>query len=92
MGKNLALVAGVGDGQTTNVANQTIVALNTTAVAEALLFAARPAPTRAWCGRPYQRHGSVGHLALVRTLELKAGHQVAPDASDASDASETFLP
>ena len=37
MGKNITLVGGNGDGQTTKVANQIIVALNIEAVAEALL-------------------------------------------------------
>ena len=41
MGKNITLVGGNGDGQTTKVANQIIVALNIEAVGEALLFAAR---------------------------------------------------
>ena len=41
MGKNITLVGGNGDGQTTKVANQIIVALNIQAVAEALLFAAK---------------------------------------------------
>ena len=36
MGKNITLVGGNGDGQTTKVANQIIVALNIEAVAEAL--------------------------------------------------------
>jgi 2-hydroxy-3-oxopropionate reductase len=35
MGKNITLVGGNGDGQTTKVANQIIVALNIQAVAEA---------------------------------------------------------
>jgi 2-hydroxy-3-oxopropionate reductase len=41
MGKNITLVGGNGDGQTTKVANQIIVALTIEAVAEALVFAAR---------------------------------------------------
>ena len=41
MGKNITLVGANGDGQTTKVANQIIVALNIQAVAEALLFAAK---------------------------------------------------
>jgi len=41
MGKNITLVGGNGDGQTTKVANQIIVALNIEAVGEALLFASR---------------------------------------------------
>ena len=36
MGKNITLVGGNGDGQTTKVANQIIVALTIEAVAEAL--------------------------------------------------------
>ena len=39
IGKNITLVGGNGDGQTTKVANQIIVALNIAAVGEALLFA-----------------------------------------------------
>ena len=41
MGKNITLVGGNGDGQTTKVANQIIVALNIEAVGEALLFASQ---------------------------------------------------
>ena len=41
MGQNITLVGGNGDGQTTKVANQIIVALNIQAVAEALLFASK---------------------------------------------------
>src|SRR5499427_3338792 len=41
MGKNITLVGANGDGQTTKVANQIIVALNIEAVGEALLFAAK---------------------------------------------------
>ena len=41
MGKNITLVGGNGDGQTTKVANQIIVALTIEAVGEALLFASR---------------------------------------------------
>ena len=41
MGKNITLVGGNGDGQTTKVANQIIVALNIAAVGEALVFASR---------------------------------------------------
>jgi 2-hydroxy-3-oxopropionate reductase len=46
MGKNITLVGGNGDGQTTKVANQIIVALNIEAVGEALLFAPKRAPIR----------------------------------------------
>lgn len=41
MGKNITLVGDNGDGQTTKVANQIIVAVTIEAVAEALLFASR---------------------------------------------------
>src|SRR5262245_64486528 len=41
MGKNVTLVGANGDGQTTKVANQIIVALTIQAVGEALLFASR---------------------------------------------------
>src|SRR5438552_1166509 len=43
MGKNITLVGGNGDGQTTKVANQIIVALTIEAVGEALLYAAKAA-------------------------------------------------
>src|SRR5260370_11323417 len=46
MGKNITLVGGNGDGQTTKVANQIIVALNIQAAAEALLFASKAAADR----------------------------------------------
>ena len=41
MGKNVTLVGANGDGQTTKVANQIIVALTIEAVGEALLFASK---------------------------------------------------
>jgi len=41
LGKNITLVGGNGDGQTTKVANQIIVALTIEAVGEALLFASK---------------------------------------------------
>ena len=41
MGQNITLVGGNGDGQTTKVANQIIVALTIEAVGEALLFASK---------------------------------------------------
>ncbi|GAC1308356.1 MAG: 2-hydroxy-3-oxopropionate reductase [Vulcanimicrobiaceae bacterium] len=51
MGKNVTLVGNNGDGQTTKVANQIIVALTIEAVGEALLFASKagadPAKVRA---------------------------------------------
>ncbi|MEI6680914.1 MAG: 2-hydroxy-3-oxopropionate reductase [Mariniphaga sp.] len=41
MGKNITLVGGNGDGQTTKVANQIIVALNIAAVSEAFVLATK---------------------------------------------------
>src|SRR5437763_4687431 len=65
MGKNVTLVGGNGDGQTTKVANQIIVALNIEAVGEALLFASRmgadPAKVRA---------ALMGGFAASRILEV----------------------
>src|SRR5205085_6458266 len=51
MGKNITLVGGNGDGQTTKVANQIIVALNIAAVGEALLFASKAGADPARCAR-----------------------------------------
>ena len=51
MGKNITLVGGNGDGQTTKVANQIIVALNIEAVGEALLFASKLASIPPRSGR-----------------------------------------
>lgn len=65
MGKNITLVGGNGDGQTTKVANQIIVALTIEAVGEALLFASRagadPAKVRA---------ALMGGFASSRILEV----------------------
>src|ERR1700682_251569 len=65
MGKNITLVGGNGDGQTTKVANQIIVALNIQAVAEALLFASKAGadPIRV-------RQALVGGFASSRILEV----------------------
>jgi 2-hydroxy-3-oxopropionate reductase len=65
MGKNITLVGGNGDGQTTKVANQIIVALTIEAVAEALLFAAKAGadPTRV-------RQALMGGFASSRILEV----------------------
>jgi 2-hydroxy-3-oxopropionate reductase len=65
MGKNVTLVGGNGDGQTTKVANQIIVALTIEAVAEALLFAAKAGadPARV-------RQALMGGFASSRILEL----------------------
>jgi 2-hydroxy-3-oxopropionate reductase len=65
MGKNITLIGGHGDGQTTKVANQIIVALTIEAVGEALLFASRagadPAKVRA---------ALMGGFASSRILEV----------------------
>jgi 2-hydroxy-3-oxopropionate reductase len=65
MGKNITLVGGNGDGQTTKVANQIIVALTIEAVGEALLFASKagadPAKVRA---------ALMGGFASSRILEV----------------------
>ncbi|MDR6583842.1 2-hydroxy-3-oxopropionate reductase [Herbaspirillum sp. BH-1] len=71
MGKNITLVGGNGDGQTTKVANQIIVALNIQAVAEALLFASRAGadPARV-------RQALMGGFAASRILEVHGERMV----------------
>ena len=65
MGKNINLVGGAGDGQTTKVANQIIVALTIEAVGEALLFASKAGadPARV-------RQALMGGFASSRILEV----------------------
>ena len=65
MGKNITLVGGNGDGQTTKVANQIIVALNIAAVGEALLFV-----SRAGADPAKVRQALMGGFASSRILEL----------------------
>jgi 2-hydroxy-3-oxopropionate reductase len=65
MGKNVTLVGGNGDGQTTKVANQIIVALTIEAVAEGLLFA-----SKAGADPALVRQALMGGLATSRILEL----------------------
>ncbi|EWY38986.1 tartronate semialdehyde reductase [Skermanella stibiiresistens SB22] len=65
MGKNITLVGGNGDGQTTKVANQIIVALTIEAVAEALLFAAKAGADPAKV-----RQALMGGFASSKILEL----------------------
>ncbi|WP_019450041.1 2-hydroxy-3-oxopropionate reductase [Cupriavidus sp. BIS7] len=65
MGKNITLVGGNGDGQTTKVANQIIVALNIAAVGEALLFAAKAGADPAKV-----RDALMGGFASSRILEV----------------------
>lgn len=65
MGKNITLVGGNGDGQTTKVANQIIVALNIQAVGEALVFASKAGadPARV-------REALMGGFASSKILEV----------------------
>ena len=65
MGKNITLVGGNGDGQTTKVANQIIVALNIEAVAEALLFA-----SKAGADPAKVREALMGGFASSKILEI----------------------
>jgi 2-hydroxy-3-oxopropionate reductase len=71
MGKNITLVGGNGDGQTTKVANQIIVALTIEAVGEALLFAAKAGadPARV-------RQALMGGFASSRILEVHGERMV----------------
>src|SRR5947199_6098293 len=65
MGKNVTLVGGNGDGQTTKVANQIIVALTIEAAGEELLFASKAGadPARV-------RQALMGGFASSRILEV----------------------
>ncbi|MEW6254607.1 MAG: 2-hydroxy-3-oxopropionate reductase [Pseudomonadota bacterium] len=65
MGKNITLVGGNGDGQTTKVANQIIVALTIEAVSEALLFA-----SKAGADPAKVRQALMGGFANSRILEV----------------------
>ncbi len=65
MGKNITLVGGNGDGQTTKVANQIIVALNIAAVGEALVFA-----SKAGADPAEVRQALMGGFAASRILEV----------------------
>src|SRR5256884_2649229 len=65
LGKNITLVGGNGDGQTTKVANQIIVALTIEAVGEALLFA-----SRAGADPAKVREALMGGVASSRILEV----------------------
>ena len=71
MGKNITLVGGNGDGQTTKVANQIIVALNIEAVAEALLFA-----SKAGADPAKVREALMGGFAASRILEVHGERMV----------------
>ena len=71
MGKNITLVGGNGDGQTTKVANQIIVALNIQAVSEALLFA-----SKAGANPAKVRQALMGGFASSRILEVHGERMV----------------
>jgi 2-hydroxy-3-oxopropionate reductase len=71
MGKNITLVGGNGDGQTTKVANQIIVALTIEAVGEALLFAAKAGADPAKV-----RQALMGGFASSRILEVHGERMV----------------
>lgn len=72
MGKNITLVGRNGDGQTTKVANQIIVALTIEAVGEALLFASKAGadPARV-------REALMGGFANSRILEVHGERMIA---------------
>ena len=65
LGKNITLVGANGDGQTTKVANQIIVALNIAAVGEALVFA-----SKAGADPAKVRQALMGGFASSRILEV----------------------
>src|SRR6187455_1774411 len=65
MGKNVTLVGANGDGQTTKVANQIVVALTIEAVGEALLFA-----SKAGADPSKVRQALMGGFAASRILEV----------------------
>ena len=71
MGKNVTLVGGNGDGQTTKVANQIIVALTIEAVAEALVFA-----SKAGADPTCVRQALMGGFAASRILEVHGDRMV----------------
>jgi 2-hydroxy-3-oxopropionate reductase len=71
LGKNITLVGGNGDGQTTKVANQIIVALNIAAVGEALLFA-----SKAGADPAKVRQALMGGFAASRVLEVHGERMV----------------
>lgn len=72
MGKNITLIGGPGDGQTTKVANQIIVALTIEAVGEALLFA-----SKAGADPVKVRSALMGGFASSRILEVHGERMIA---------------
>lgn len=72
MGANITLVGGNGDGQTTKVANQIIVALTIEAVGEALLFA-----SKAGADPGKVRQALMGGFASSKILEIHGERMIA---------------
>jgi 2-hydroxy-3-oxopropionate reductase len=71
LGKNITLVGGNGDGQTTKVANQIIVALTIEAVGEALVFA-----SKAGADPAKVRQALMGGFASSKILEVHGERMV----------------
>ncbi len=71
LGKNVTRVGANGDGQTTKVANQIIVALTIQAVSEALLFA-----SKAGANPALVRQALMGGFASSRILEVHGERMV----------------
>src|SRR6187455_2341242 len=71
MGKNVTLVGANGDGQTTKVANQIVVALTIEAISEALLFA-----SKAGADPALVRQALMGGFASSRILEVHGERMV----------------
>jgi 2-hydroxy-3-oxopropionate reductase len=71
MGRNITLVGGNGDGQTTKVANQMIVAITIQAVGEALLFA-----SKAGADPAKVRQALMGGFANSKILEVHGQRMV----------------
>jgi 2-hydroxy-3-oxopropionate reductase len=71
MGKNISHIGEVGDGQTTKIANQIIVALTIQAVGEALLFASKSGANPARV-----REALMGGFASSKILEIRGDRMV----------------
>ena len=68
MGKNITLVGANGDGQTTKVANQIIVALTIEAVGEACMSVSLPSRSRSRQGQAGRTLGGFASLALPKSM------------------------
>ena len=87
MGKNITHVGPVGDGQTTKVANQIIVALNIAAVGEALLFA-----RKAGANPAKVREALLGGFASSRVLEVHGQRMIDRTVLQITAGDETGCP